>query len=969
MAVCPKDELKDLPAQEKLNQIHAANENIKGRKWWDVVWKFFFDDRVNLHKELDGLGNDGKIIRISLDNSAGGATEGIIETQVVYDNLKLAHLSKDEMKTLADFNLMTRTMKLHTHRKGAAKDESGVEKIGEVWEVDGKFVTPAANGVNETFDTKEEADTFADEVVNKLVFENELLNPMGITPEHADDWLKGFEQRLPDQYKAIKEKSDEYFAVFAEKLDKLKEHGLITDGAFKAMKKVGDYSPRRYLKFIDPKDTYNSLEKIDKGSTGALIMSPPQLLKDYIVRLYDRIARNDANLKLLKFARENDGQEGRPDNKFVRVVKPTDKKMHEDHYIYAVEKGISVPMLFKTTSNAHSMELAQEWKGRDPAHSSAVADMFATWSGASILRASATGMNPGFAVTNTPRDMFFSWFRTREFSSFAPVGFYQMGKQMLRTAKDVWNTKDVPTGYAKEFFDNRGALEFMTTQGQLFHERASGKTKVHLGPKLRALEKFASYFGQRSELWVRVAVMQQAIKNGKNAEEAAWIARSYLDFAQGGTASKFADKFIPYFNVGMISTRGIIETFQKDKHVALWKSMQFATLFTSIMIYNMINNSHKIQGQDDDDRAKWISFFLPWEKKVGNKTVYPFIKIPMDQGQAAIANIYSLFFSRLMGRVRNMTGEDFGLPDDFYNLRPEIAWRAIEPLIPFMSDLPPTIRAMWGAVSNYDAYWNSPIWRGGNFGFFGMGQEFDEDTGQFFKLFAAAGNALLPGEPLSPVRLRYLASQYITPSNFFVKMADWGSEVLDAVDESEREELGGIVADSMVKYAKIVPGLSRLFEYTSGTNREAQARSTAHGQAYEVERSDEDRLFRFRLKQYNGAEVGSLRESEYLGAASVAAEKYKTPYAREEANKKIKQALKIKKIFGSNRDDADLWYELGQAKPDKAAYQYFNTYIQADEVQRERMENSLKQYEWINTRDFQLELGRLWGEFSEKNKE
>ena len=86
-------------------------------------------------------------------------------------------------------------------------------------------------------------------------------------------------------------------------------------------------------------------------------------------------------------------------------------------------------------------------------------------------------------------------------------------------------------------------------------------------------------------------------------------------------------------------------------------------------------------------------------------------------------------------------------------------------------------------------------------------------------------------------------------------------------------------------------------------------------------------IFRSNLKQYNNAELGSLRESQYLGAASIASEKYKTPYGREEASRKIKQAIKIKKIFGSNRDDADLWYELGQAKPDKAAFQYFNTYI------------------------------------------
>ena len=113
------------------------------------------------------------------------------------------------------------------------------------------------------------------------------------------------------------------------------------------------------------------------------------------------------------------------------------------------------------------------------------------------------------------------------------------------------------------------------------------------------------------------------------------------------------------------------------------------------------------------------------------------------------------------------------------------------------------------------------------------GQEFDEETGQFFRLLAASGNALLPGEPLSPVRMRYLLSQYITPSNFFVKFADFGSEVMDAVDESEQEELSEIIYDSITEYSKIVPALSRLFEYTSGTNQEfmATARDAAHTHA------------------------------------------------------------------------------------------------------------------------------------------
>tara|TARA_R110000765_G_scaffold375861_2_gene466549 strand:- start:372 stop:3260 length:2889 start_codon:yes stop_codon:yes gene_type:complete len=962
MAVCPKDKLKDTEAQTKLDKLHEANENITGKKWWSVIYKAFFDDRVNIHRELDSLGADGKTIRIGLDNSAGGATEGIIETQVELEKLGISYLTKDETKTLSDNLLMRRILSLDEHRTSVAQEEIENENIGEVREVPTGFLTVDRSGNKKIFNTAEEAESFADALTRDIIFNSELLNPFGITPEHALDWRTKFKERMPDQFKALEELSDKYFAVFDKQLKKLKDSELISEDSYKKMKAVGDYMPRRYLKFIDPRDTYNSLEKLDKGSTGALLMNPAQLLKDYIVRLHDKIARNDANLKLYDFAKNN------KDNKFVRIVSPTDRKMRDDVYVYAVVKGERKPMVFLGTNNSHSMELAQEWNGRDPIFNSAASDVIAFWSGSSILRASATGMNPGFALTNTPRDMFFSWFRTREFNSFAPVGFYQMGKMMLRTAKDVWNTDSIPTGYAKEFFDNRGALEFMTTQGQLFQERATGKSKIHLSPKLRALEKFMSFWGQRSELWVRVAVMQQAIKNGKSKEEAAWLARSYLDFAQGGTASKAVDKFIPYFNVGMISTRGIIETFKKDKTLAVWKTMQFSALFMGVMIHNMLKHSEKIQGQDDDDRAKYISFFLNWEKKVGGKTVYPFVKIPMDQGQAAIANIYTLFFSRLMGGLRNMTGEDYGLPDDFYNLRPEIAWRAIEPIIPFMSDMPPTVRAIYGSINNYDAYWNSPIWRGSDYGFFGRGAEFDGETGQLFKLLSEAGNALLPGDPLSPVRMRYLLSQYITPSNFFIKAADFGNEAVDAVSESEKDSVSEILLEAATKYSKIVPGASRLFEYTSGTNRDAQARSKAAGQAYEVEKSDEDRVFRSNLKQYNNSKPGSLRESQYLGASSIASDKYHTRYAREEAKRKIKQAMKIKKLFGSNRDDSDLWYELGQSKPDKAARRYFDTYIQADQVQRERLDRSLQQYDYINNKAFRSELADLWRNYSGKNK-
>ena len=59
---------------------------------------------------------------------------------------------------------------------------------------------------------------------------------------------------------------------------------------------------------------------------------------------------------------------------------------------------------------------------------------------------------------------------------------------------------------------------------------------------------------------------------------------------------------------------------------------------------------------------------------------------------------------------------------------------------------------------------------------------------------------MLPGDPVSPVKLRYLISQFITPSNFFVKAADWGTDVLDSfTDKSEKEEMSKIISDSWWK--------------------------------------------------------------------------------------------------------------------------------------------------------------------------
>ena len=991
--VCPKDLLKDTNAGKLLEKNQQAVDSVTGKKWWRVLWKAFYDHRVNLHRELDGLGPDGHRIRIGLDNSAGGATQGLIETNKMHDRV-LKGLTRDEYRYVGENILLRRIIKIHDHRQTIAQDEmndyglgivfdmresADVDKLAKI-EYIGKdkadkiararsrekkpFIVikkGREGGVTQrVFATRNDAEAFADHEVKKTIDSVENLQPFGLTAEDAHEWRKKFKEKASEQFDGIEKVTNEYFAVFAEQLKKLRDSGLISEAMYDRFAAVGDYSPKRYIKFIDPDDTYNSLMKMDKGSTSALLTDPAQLMKDYIVRLNDRIARNDAAKGLYDYAKKLEEQG--TDNGFVRIVDPKEPSSDNIAYVNVIIDGEQQRMVFKGTNRTHSNELVEEWNGRDPVMQKGMVDTISSFFGVPLLRASATGMNPGFAATNTPRDAFFSWFRTDEYHHFAPIGFSQMATDMARVAWDVWWPGRDPIGASKLFFDHRGALEFMTTQGYLFQ----GQKRGVLHPKLKAMERAASYFGQRSELWIRVSLMQRAIRNLTKKhpartkqeinDEAAWIARSYLDFAQGGNASKFADKFIPYFNVGMISTRGIIETFKKDPAMATWKSMQFTTIFLASAIGMMLKYPEIYQAMSDRDRQLNIIIPMPFRRIEGNNVSWPVFKIAMDQGQAALASAYTYMLQQFMGELRSLSGSNYGLPDAFYNLRSEQLFESIKPIIPFIGDLPPLIRGIIGWVSDYDLYWNNRIWGSPAYGVGGAGQEYDHNTNMFFRYFASAANAMLPGDPVSPVKLRYLISQFITPSNFFVKAADWGTDVLDSfTDKSEKEEMSKIISDSWWKSSQQVPGLSRLVEvvgYETGGNQEFVHQRDNSRNSYNLTVDGARKNVNFFLDQYDRA--SHFRdEDKYLSAARDAANESKNTGERDRHLSHIKFAQRMKKRFGSGQDDRDFWRGLYSDKNDYSrANSFHRVYKGASGRQKMRLNDALTQYPEITRGKF-----------------
>ena len=896
--------MQDQVAQQRIQpQLDEANK-IKPSKWWKAINKVWLDDRAGIHALFDGLGNRmGKLLRISIDNTAGGAAAGLGPVQAAHEKV-LSGLNKEDYNTLSLMIVMERIKTLYEHSIKTNK-----------------------------------ADT---------------LHPADIKGPEAIKWLEIYKERNLEHYTAMKKRVTDYSAVFRENLELLRKANLIDEDSYNNMIEVGDYSPRRYIKFIDPDDTYNSSERITTGSTQAILMDPAQLMKDYIIRIHDRIARNKANVVLYTYV------SGVEDNTIAKLVTPENRPTNFKPIVAHLPNGEKAEMVFKDQGDDNSRVLTEEWHGRDPAINRELGKWVTWGSGTASLRATATGINPSFALPNLIRDVMFSFFRTREFHHFAPIGIFQMFGQMKSTFKEVWSLDDKATGWVDKFLAHGGGMEFMTTQGMLIGGKKAGRFAA-LHPVLKSMEKWAGFLGQRSELWVRVALMKQASENGKTMEEAAWIARSYLDFAQGGKAAKYADNFMPYLNVSMQSTRGIIETFKNEPTVATWKSIQFAAFFSSFMIGIMMKYPELYDDMDDTDKAKNVNLPMPFMNQVdaNGKMRYAFAKLPMDQGQAAIANLLLLSFSRAMGILRDDFGIDSGIPERLFNLRSDIAMEAIKPIIPFYGQFPPLFKSLIGLTGNFDVHFMDKIWRGDDVK--AGARKVRHGTNQTNALFVGIAdlwNMATPGESGAPVNIRYAASQYLAPSNFFINAIDFfGQDIWDHLDASEKVEWSDKMQEVIAEASGKFPGFNRFWELTKGSSVEEAARAKEAAINKNTELVDDYQKLKHALNQFRREDFVDMSSQNIAAARKIAKES--DPAVREKYARMVDSAIIVKKTAG-NIDNPDTWWEIGHQKtPELKANVYHELYRSAEELDKLEMSQTLKKLKYIDTGKFRAELKRL----------
>ena len=263
-----------------------------------------------------------------------------------------------------------------------------------------------------------------------------------------------------------------------------------------------------------------------------------------------------------------------------------------------------------------------------------------------LLRFFATGGNPFFILVNVPMD----WANAVFFNKVYSHKWYEQFK-VIAGVKAAWGfvknftkssiSKGEWNKIYMEYAEHGGLMETMSQEGlrALQEMKPTGRLAKKLpgvlspifksvaGAPYKLLEgygKAMSYLGETSEIAMRLAVYEKMKSNliddfkkengvnptGKQLDDIMWEAsreaRELIDFNQGGSWSKEADVFLPYFNASMQGLRKPLD-YARENPVGFASSMvQLGLMAGSVAAYSIASALTAFDGDDEEERKKKV---------------------------------------------------------------------------------------------------------------------------------------------------------------------------------------------------------------------------------------------------------------------------------------------------------------------------------------------------------------------------
>lgn len=553
-----------------------------------------------------------------------------------------------------------------------------------------------------------------------------------------------------------------------------------------------------------------------------------------------------------------------------------------------------------------------------------------------ITRTFATGIDPGFALANIPRDMLHLWFAAREFvggewrpvySASAPKFSAEIGEDLVAVSKDALTR----SGWWEDYIKYGGGMDFLVLQGRPFQRGL--KVDDALDNVINAI----GYLNETSEVMTRLAIMRRSLinaakRNGVTLEEArkdpemmkdaVYAARDYMDFAQGGWMIKLLDQGVPYLNASVLGVRTFARAFNTKRgnaQKAWWKLGQFALAIAGLYIAAKKLAPETMKELKGDYRTQ-NSLVIPlgdifgFEDESGQKR-YPFLMVPLDPSVRALKKFFEFTSDELMGEEADVKG----------------TFESIKNMSPVdLSSAPPLEAAILEYFANYDLYKMKQIRRDEEvFKYPKSKAEFGPDTPQ-----ALIDLGQITG--LSPERLKVAMSEMISSNSVWAQILGEGyNQIFGQMPQDDRDKY-------LTEMLSRLPITRRFIGLTNPYTRFGES----------IEKANETVAFD-RFLQRNGLDIlingylqkKSKNEIELFGKKYMPDREGIERYMRSFEDKQVYDRLKDRLVFAEKTADMPhrtLWMKMEAQNSEARAITYLDEVANNPEL--------LNEFEQANSR-------------------
>ena len=632
-------------------------------------------------------------------------------------------------------------------------------------------------------------------------------HPLGFTKEKAEASIKALKFELgSEMVNELERRANVYFESMRSLFEEAYEEGLVTTEAYEALKN-DNYSPRKFLNFVlNPEDgTFKNSDSSSKdflaelkgGSEGSLIMDSRYLLQVHTRNTQNKIFYNRMVFNLADQIEGKDLDWIMPSNvKDVEIGEAVDlSEPGEESFMYQpTEEKVTKPekgyknLYYFQGGKLKALQIKEEYYEEllDLEVLAKSSSSFGRGAertlGAlnSVLRFNATGAgNPLFFMKDFFRNWLYAIFRSDVYgrSSFTVSSALMM--------KDLYSaTKDKVLG-RKDYIDlakHGGLMDFLAIESSPYKNLVYRKGDS-LGFVKRGIQKTTTgltYLSETTEVAFRVAIYKRDLKQriedyiaDKGHEptqdelealkfSAARASREILDFSQGGLASKKLDKLlVPYLNVAVQGTRGILQSMRKDPAKFIRFTAELGTIAAAITYLRL-----SVDDEDDDQNIAEYDKrknFIFWTGETDEEGKREYIRIPKAEQLAGFLRVFEIMMEKELkgdGAFKDWTADDWKAIGQSFSM--------FVPVSDVGSFVPAWAQSLIAYGWNYDMFRDQLI-------AYDMGDILPQDEGIDSERIEYFYKALGSSMGASPARMKAAVEKMTTtPSNSIVVSLAYG---------------------------------------------------------------------------------------------------------------------------------------------------------------------------------------------------